>query len=50
MWELIFLPSSGVVVPTTEEASFRAQAAESGLRKRAQLISRPLALRMADFR
>ena len=50
MWEPIFLPSSGVVLTTTEEASLRARASGSGLRKRAEVISRPLALRMTDLR
>lgn len=50
MWEPIFLPSSGVVVTTTKEASFRLRAAGYGLKKRAEVIARPLGLRMADFR
>ena len=50
MWEPIFFPSSGVVVTTTEEASLRARASGSGLRKRAEVILRPLALRIADLR
>ena len=49
MCEPIFLPSSGVVVTTTEEAFLGARASGSGFRKRAEVISRPLALRMADL-
>src|ERR1700761_1708032 len=50
MWAPIFLPSSGVVVTTTEEALFSARAAGSGFRKRAEVISMPLAFCMAVFR
>ena len=50
MLEPIFLPSSGVVVTTTEEASFRERASGSGLRKRAEVISTPLALSIAVLR
>ena len=50
MWEPIFFPSSGVVVTTTEEASLRARASGSGLSNRAEVIVRPLALRIADLR
>ena len=46
----ILLPSLGRVVTTTEEASFRERASRSGLRKRAEVISTPFALRIAALR
>ena len=46
----ILLPSSGQVVTTTEEASFRERASGSGLRKRAKVISTPFALSIAALR